>query len=438
MIITRFRGEMLFSQKMRATRLNGSIHGEPAAHLHTKHFGASCRLPPPRYSALELNQQMLHATFVDATAWPILCLVAGYHLEDIFELPTRNRGMPPPFGWNTNEEEHLRFCAACALEQRQQYGVSWWMRDANLPIVAVCPFHEVPLHFHTTNGVLKSQLMPHELLEHSHPIPGRVTVKAKSIARKMIELCNQSAQIDTDAVRERIELNKHVVRPISADALRSQLGVVAEILHPVFFGKVLPKHDGLTSRGSHDRYLLTLALGKEKISDMLYHPKRLTAEDPLLSSREIDETIGELLAFATFHKVRPTPQALAAFCKRELSRRNQLSCRSEVCIEFLLLHWLEPRWIQANVAVTDRENGYRHLSDDQVLAGLYLLKKSLRQAVRHLSQATRDPEIRQLMKQDRYIPEWGGTYLSACASHASAFLKKLKRSHIAEAHAASA
>src|ERR1039457_2705373 len=147
MIITRLHGEMLVSHSIRTYRMGIGNCFEKYISPYFQKIGSthpSMSLPVPRSSALDtVDDARLIEMYEDATAWPLLGLLEGFDLQELFLRPPFRRRRVPPRAY---AEETLRFCATCAREQRNADAVSWWMRDLNLPLVAVCPIHHTPLY----------------------------------------------------------------------------------------------------------------------------------------------------------------------------------------------------------------------------------------------------------------------------------------------------
>lgn len=61
----------------------------------------------------------------------------------------RDAGLRPNMEENPFQlDRRWKYCPVCCDEQRQTYGVSFWLADAQLPGVLLCQHHNTPLHSH--------------------------------------------------------------------------------------------------------------------------------------------------------------------------------------------------------------------------------------------------------------------------------------------------
>ena len=179
-------------------------------------------LPVPRSSALDtVDDARLIEMYEDATAWPLLGLLEGFDLQELFLRPPFRRRRVPPRAY---AEETLRFCATCAREQRNADAVSWWMRDLNLPLVAVCPIHHTPLYIARIHQVLENDgKLPHELVGCSTRIDCRADDDAVQIANTVISLCKRGPLLDSMKVLQWIKEQDQYTHQSSVEHLRSSI-----------------------------------------------------------------------------------------------------------------------------------------------------------------------------------------------------------------------
>lgn len=198
MIITRFKGEMLFSHDIRRGRLRAcspELSLAPSSHKKSKPCTVLLRsLRLPYLSRYEGERLASIETFTDATAWPLVTLLMDLPTEAI--LKCTGRGWPTfCHGAFAQPESCLRFCEMCMQEQREQYAVSWWMRDLNLPLVSVCPHHQIRLHSADRDAVMAVDgLLPHELRHIALPIRGEIDNRSIEIAKFVVKLCVENSQ----------------------------------------------------------------------------------------------------------------------------------------------------------------------------------------------------------------------------------------------------
>lgn len=421
MIITRFQGEMLHSQAIRAHRLEfGECAMADKFFPRTDgRFGTSLRLPLPKQQWRAIAPERSW-TMHDATAWPLWGLVTGSPLSN-FGLERRYGH----FGRCLIREQHLKFCDDCAREQQRDHGVCWWERNFNLPLIAVCPKHGTPLRAASIDWVLASAL-PHEVLRHSKPVISHVDEKSINIARNIIVLCDNSPLIDTGiALACAADYQPQVARRAT---LRRALGASAEYI----LDAKRPSYQRLFHKDDLDDILAALVVVGAAADDVTAQLRQASIaalplpEDIIPSALQ---TITELIQTRCYAGTLAT---LEQDCKDKLEHRASsaplaVSDLHNLCLQVLLLFvldrsWLES-WIAENCALL---NGFYPLNDWQCRAGMYILAKACehyRGSVEHR------PDVQKLMQRDQIIIEWDESFVAACARQANWFFTAITREY---------
>lgn len=104
----------------------------------------------PAVYAPEPGREGVKEAYAALTAMPLLLLTRGLHLRYVLDddgpIYPDARPQLGPFA-RLRGTAHLRFCPVCVDEPRDRFGISWWTRSANLPLVIACPAHRGPLLF---------------------------------------------------------------------------------------------------------------------------------------------------------------------------------------------------------------------------------------------------------------------------------------------------
>lgn len=219
-------------------------------------LSSSCCFPPsPYWLPVFAQREKEKATEIwsQSTSWPIFEIFSGLDFSNLFnsradfEVPHINERL-------INKELHLRFCQKCVNEQRHRFGTSWWMRDLNLPLVAVCPLHQIPLFLIRRRDVVElPRSMPHNVLQSARPIIGKVDDASIEVVKVVIELCNNYQLINTCALRNFIEITRFKEERMLQ---LNRLGLSQCLVHPRLFCRSMTPHDGFMKDGLYDLSLV--------------------------------------------------------------------------------------------------------------------------------------------------------------------------------------
>lgn len=416
MIIARFQGEMLHSHAIRYQRLEGGELGITDAFfpICDGRLMTSLRLPLPCWPCEELPSAMLY-TWYDATVWPLWSLLAGCYL---FDFASKRRATK--FGKDLIRESHVKFCVCCAREQRQIYSVSWWTKDHNLPLIAVCPKHGVPLNAVATEDLISNRL-PHELIEHSRSVISKADDNSIEIAQVTAALCEASYRIDTRTALA-VALENKVIVSDSA-IFRRALGSSAEyVLDGTHF-----RYQPLCNEKGLDQFLACLVLNRNvDIVSTLQNASAL----PYPFGPEIITNAIEHILSRCFHGCRNIRlELIKKHCRQWLSPHPQVqepwkfSEISLVCFEFLLAFLLDRRWLNEIVTTFDLpDNCLYPISEWRCRAGMYILQVAFNET---RDATARRPDVQALILKDQIIPEWNDSFLGKCAERADWFVANI-------------
>jgi hypothetical protein len=427
MIITRFRKEMIFSHEIRAERaISGrnilDLQPEICEKFGRSHRPSSLRLPKPRLKSKAIDMLSIEI-YGDATAWPLLSLLQGFDLSELF-LPHRDGQRWP---WPVQPEKSIRFCALCAKEQIISHFVSWWMRDLNLPLVAVCPVHRTSLNCVPVDHVLKmAGYLPHELLDCSCAISGRVDDESVQIANSVIALCNLSATLDSVQIKEWIQNEKRNVDMTALDALRTN--IAASTVCASITGLSSTEDNGLLKRNSPEDGLVTLILRHIPYHSYLYKPLDVALAKPLIGMRAMDIVIEDILDLSKFKLLKNGRlERLLTTVKYLTGYFNGWENANVIAIHILILHFLDRditcKWLST---MPEQQKRCLSLTDQQIEVGMYVLQRGVQlYRAGESRQLSRYPDIRHLMHCTEVIPTWGISFAHACVLNVKVFLDEV-------------
>jgi hypothetical protein len=430
MIITRFEGEMLFSNAIRMERLS---NGRPirlaslpfSTNLYGNHI-SSLRLPAPKWTFGQ--EYELLDTYIEATAWPLLALLKGVSIQEILNLAAT--GWPKLFSKaRARTESHVRFCRNCAEEQRKRFSVSWWVRDLNLPMVSVCPIHGSRLYYVERNLVLdESGFLPHEMLKVAHKIPGHVDDEAIEIADFVITLCRKSAQLDS----ARLSKCASELRSIQFTNLNEKLSRSTVIWAiPNGCSYVTETHEQWLSSDFHlDYELVVLAIARKSLPSFTYLQNVGDQLPTLRSGIAFEDVITGILTTTRFLRFQPDRRGcLIKALKRRCEERCLYDAGKNISIEVLLLNVLDPPWISHWLkSQTPELRRILSFSPDYITVGMYILHRSLL-SLKHCSKENleRCPFVRRLCKFSPPVSLWGVSVFQSWVDNAKPFLSDIRK-----------
>ena len=104
---------------------------------------------------------------IDHTLFPYFCRM--YPVEEKMEmLKGLSIGIPMNPRWKNREKQTktvLRYCPICKKEEQQIYGESYWHREHQLPLMAVCPKHHCKLEEFIGEGYWKLKVFLPDFIE---------------------------------------------------------------------------------------------------------------------------------------------------------------------------------------------------------------------------------------------------------------------------------
>lgn len=414
--MTRFRGEMFGSVAIRAYRLRGrykyGVGPDPDGNLRLRTIRNYVFWPTPEGPGQERE---LLEEINDASYFPLLDLLFNDSIGNRF---VKSR----PFGdpWvHLDPDTTVRFCALCAAEQRRDFGVSWWMRDLNLPHVGVCPEHSAVLTFVSTEYVLgHGGLLPHELLASTETIRPSPSTKQVVKAAAVVLLCRASPLIDSNVFKswvkqehEKLEKKGHSLNSI-VHAERSVSGSL-----PFF-------HDDIVCQYSVKRYLAAFAAivksPKETVDKLVQQSRR-----PVHPCRNIKE----LALDRMFHGIPPEGRALrgpTGVLKEVVRTINECldsteyrekgaACLAPFAVEFLLLEELDPVASQRIRNKVQWEKNIGVQTEAQQRIAWYLINEMLQE--KESGNIARSPRLKRVAASQPVIPAWRQSYVGAVLQH---------------------
>lgn len=433
MDVIRYKGELLVSQYMRAKRMKESCifcgirYG---ADVQPFDKNSSFRFPfkDPR-------EQSLHPTryfndLYEGTAWPLLSLLWGFDLHCRYDPSDRFFKRS-----ELHTEENLKFCPACATIQRLEYGISWWIRDINLPFVSMCSVHCIPLHYSARQQVFSTLTFPHEWQSEAKPVAARYCGHADLIGQSVIALCRRSADLDPEAVKRLAARHWSVLGGIGK--LRAVLGLTSQFAHPWIGGRQrsaqdhvndLQHHDGLTKNGNADLILALVLTAFDKSMKVLDQLIAASYSFYLLPRSKLKIVLIELIPKTRYRKAENPLECIQKYCQLKLDgdRFPPYKLRDR-CIEILILQELAPDWLAGWMKKNAPSASFFPLSDWRICIALNVFRFIMQALDRYRAEAPRYPVIQKYMRDDKIVLEWERSFIQACVEKASGFLAEIAR-----------
>lgn len=443
MSISLFHGELLCSYAIRHARLglSGSVEDAESTYLiRLPKRMRSCRLPFPKTAGdADGGSGIGVAELRESTAWPILSLLYGFDLSDLINRPGQSNGLGERtlHGLHLKmlQEENLRFCAECAQAQRQHYAVSWWMRDLNLPLVAVCPRHCTPLRFTKRVDVLaKSGLLPHEVLQSSEAVQCVVDRYSLNIACTIRELCHNSEQIDSCALRRWLSApQRREVRSgieTMKQLLCDRLGLAKQVKSPAQRDNTMYAFDELTTATNQIDDLLCIAMANNTPSSVINDLKAWSRREETAHSATPGVALARILTGYRYAKHRNPRERLVRDCKLWLEQLDVVPPSTQA-IAILLMHYLDREWITA--WLNDHEGapgfGARTVHPMQLVMGMHIVKRAsdgLSYGLRP-SSLWRCADIKRYLHDEAVVNPVGESFLAKCVRGTSGLLDETYR-----------
>lgn len=141
-----------------------------------------------------------------------------------------------------NEKKHLRYCPECAIEDRKNYGETYWHRIHQISRIRVCPRHQCFLEY--SDILISSKTAPGLFDAESHVPPNLISRKCTSdqemaFTQYIIETMRESVDLQND-----FPIGKYLHSRLSGDYIKPS-GLVRNIEklysdYLKFFGDDMP------------------------------------------------------------------------------------------------------------------------------------------------------------------------------------------------------
>lgn len=432
-IITQFPGEMFASVALRAVRLDfdckAQFVGSTRRQLSNL-LGSSFRCPIPVEKPHVDDRNATIEAWESGSAWPLISLFEGFDFLRLLGLHDLNpAGGIERFG--INPEKTLRFCTSCARAQYKEFGVSWWMRDANLPFVAVCPTHCQALHAcDRIRTIDKGLLLPHEVGQHSQMLAGDVSDEILEIAKLSAKICALASRIDSNVLQQSVDLLKF--KRLRKQFASRRLGMAVQTAHPRVLCANKKPNDGLTVNGLADLWfgaLLNETLDESSYLESLV--KRTISSTAYAFGLSIEDLLGRIYSRET----RIADDIMEVHCKTNLVQLTELLCRNQpiesispadagrVVIYIMLLQVLNNAWITQWLRAHSSVPSVFKMSESELCLGLRLLS-----VVGHdhpLRDETRSPILAPLLANLSCANPWQRPLLELCLPYMREFRRTL-------------
>jgi len=351
-----------------------------------------------------------------STAWPFWELITGKCLPT-FGSTTRHERL----NRQIVRESHVKFCPACARAQFADHFVSWWEICCNLPLVAVCPRHSLALRA-VPIGRVWAGTLPHELLNEGVPVGPDADMRSSRIARNVLALHESSCLIDPAiAIELTKDLRERVSNPVK---FRRLLGKAANY---VLDNSVVP-YEPLFRAGDLEFSLNTLLVAECEISGVLAAARRISTIILPDLHQIRQQALNGIRRRATRHGFTDPLTGIGDSCKQRLldhySRTPPtIESLANFAPEILFLFetdriWLD-RFIETHQLACD---DLFPLTDARRQAGMYLWLAAL---ARRLGDTSARPDVKQLIRRDPIVPEWGDSFVGACARRIDGFVSHI-------------